>query len=76
MNIIYEDTKKDLPREQLHRLFVSAGWSDGTETPEMVEKGYGIPWLNSSLVVFGMGKRQACRSSTRFKRHYVPFGDL
>ena len=51
MNIIYNDTKKDLPPEQLHKLFVAVGWSDGTETPEMIQKGYSVPWVNSTLVI-------------------------
>ena len=51
MNIIYNDKQKDLPPEQLHKLFVAVGWSDGTETPEMIAKGYSIPWVNSTLVI-------------------------
>jgi len=51
MNINYNDTQKDLPPEQLRDLFISVGWSDGSETPDMVKAGYGIPWINSTLVV-------------------------
>ena len=50
MGIIYNDMKKDLPSEQLHRLFISVGWSDGSETPDMVKK-YNIPFINSTLVI-------------------------
>lgn len=50
MGIIYNDMKKDLPSEQLHRLFMSVGWSDGSETPDMVEK-YNVPFINSTLVI-------------------------
>jgi len=50
MNIIYNDTKKDLPCEQLHKLFISVGWSDGSETPEMISK-YNVPFINSTLVI-------------------------
>ena len=50
MSIIYNDTKKDLPSEELHRLFVSAGWSDGSETLEMI-MNYNIPFINSALVI-------------------------
>jgi GNAT superfamily N-acetyltransferase len=50
MGIIYNDTRKDLPSEQLHRLFLSVGWSDGSETPDMV-KNYNIPFVNSTLVI-------------------------
>ena len=49
--VTYNDTVKDLPPEQLHALFVAVGWSDGTETPNMIEKGYSIPWINATLVV-------------------------
>ena len=51
MNIKYKDTQKDLPPEQVHKLFVAVGWSEGSETPEMIQKGYYIPWINSTLVV-------------------------
>ena len=51
MNITYNDTKKDLPPEQLHKLFVAVGWSDGSETPDMIKNGWSIPWVNSTLVV-------------------------
>ena len=51
MNITYNDKQKDLPHEQVHKLFVAVGWSDGTETPEMITKGYSIPWINSTLVI-------------------------
>lgn len=50
MGIIYNDTKKDLPSEQLHRLFMSVGWSDGSETSNMI-KNYNIPFINSTLVI-------------------------
>ena len=51
MDITYYDTKKDLPPEQLRDLFIAVGWSDGRETADMVQKGYRIPWMNSTLVV-------------------------
>ena len=50
MNIVYEETEKALPCGELHQLFVSAGWSDGSETPEMIQN-YNIPFINSTLVV-------------------------
>ncbi len=50
MDIIYNDIKKDLPSEQLHKLFVSVGWSDGSETLDMINN-YNIPFINSTLVV-------------------------
>ena len=51
MNIVFNDTRKDLPPELLHKLFVAVGWSDGSETPDMIKKGYSIPWINSTLVI-------------------------
>ena len=50
MGIIYNDTKKDLPSEQLHGLFMSVGWSDSSETSDMI-KNYNIPFINSTLVI-------------------------
>ena len=50
-HVTYNDNIKDLPPEQLHKLFVSAGWSDVFETPDMINTGYRIPWINSTLVV-------------------------
>ncbi len=50
MGIVYDDTKNDLPCEQLHKLFVSVGWSDGSETPEMIGN-YNVPFINSTLVI-------------------------
>ena len=50
MGIIYNDTRKDLPSEQLHGLFMSVGWSDSSETSNMI-KNYNIPFINSTLVI-------------------------
>lgn len=50
MNIIYNDTKKDLPSEQLYKLFVEVGWSGTSDTPDMI-KNYNIPFINSTLVI-------------------------
>lgn len=50
MNIIYNDVKKDLPSEQLHRLFKLVGWADGPETSDMVEY-FNMPFINSTLVI-------------------------
>lgn len=50
MGVVYNDTKKDLPYEQLHKLFMSVGWSDGSETSDMIEN-YNIPFVNSTLVI-------------------------
>ena len=50
MEIVYDDVRKDLPSERLQELFMSVGWSDGSETPSMV-KAYNIPFINSALVI-------------------------
>jgi len=49
-NFFYDDLRKNLPSEQLHRLFVLVGWSDGLETPEMLNN-YNLPFINSTLVI-------------------------
>ena len=50
MAITYNDTKKDLPSAQLHKLFVAVGWSDGTDTPEMIGN-YNVPFIHSTVVI-------------------------
>jgi hypothetical protein len=37
VSIIYNDIKKDLSCEELHRLFVLVGWSDGSDTLDMIK---------------------------------------
>ncbi len=49
-NITFDELKKELPSDELHRLFMSVGWSDGSETPDMREK-FNLPFKNSTLVV-------------------------
>lgn len=46
----YDDSKKELPSDQLHRLFLLAGWSDGSEGPEILDK-FNLPFKNSTLVI-------------------------
>jgi len=52
MNIHYNDTKKDLPVEQLSHLFGSVGWSkkEIEMTPEVL-CNFNIPFINSTLVI-------------------------
>ena len=50
MSIQYNAVKKDLPPEQLHRLFRAVGWSDGSETEDMKSK-FSLPFIGSTLVV-------------------------
>lgn len=48
MSVTYK-TNKDLPCDQLAVLFAAVGWSDGTETPEMLEN-FNKPFIHSALV--------------------------
>ncbi len=50
MNIIYNDVKKDLPSEQLHRLFKLVGWADGPEASDLLMY-FNKPFINSTLVI-------------------------
>ncbi|GIP53262.1 GNAT family N-acetyltransferase [Paenibacillus vini] len=50
MSIVFNDSIKDLPSDQLHGLFMSVGWSDGRETIEML-KCFNLPFKNSTLVI-------------------------
>lgn len=49
-NIVYNEVEKALPSRELHRLFQLVQWSDGNESPEMIE-GFNQPFLNSTLVI-------------------------
>lgn len=52
MTITYNDTKKDLPVEQLHHLFFLAGWAGSDITPDPdILKVFNIPFINSTLVI-------------------------
>jgi len=52
MNITYNDTKKDLPVEQLYHLFYSAGWAGSDPTPDAdILKSFNVPFINSTLVI-------------------------
>ena len=48
MSIIYSE-KKDLPCDQLDKLFVSAGWSDPKAAHDV--SWFKIPYTNSTLVI-------------------------
>jgi ribosomal protein S18 acetylase RimI-like enzyme len=50
--ITYNDTKKDLPVEQLYRLFYLAGWAGSDIIPDPdILKNFNIPFINSTLVI-------------------------
>jgi len=60
MNIHYNETKKDLPVEQLHHLFFSAGWTNteiAQEDPEII-KNFNRPFINSTLVISAWEKER------------------
>lgn len=49
MQIVY-DTRKELPSEGLHDLFMAVGWSDGAISPSML-KNFNVPFINSTIVI-------------------------
>jgi ribosomal protein S18 acetylase RimI-like enzyme len=51
MNIVYNGEKKNLPFEQLHKIFIAVGWSDDAEMSDEMRAGFMQPWHNSTLVV-------------------------
>jgi ribosomal protein S18 acetylase RimI-like enzyme len=52
MNITYRTDLKELPCDQLYRLFDSAGWVKGETEPESDRyKHFNAPFINSALVV-------------------------
>ncbi|MCL2708965.1 MAG: GNAT family N-acetyltransferase [Defluviitaleaceae bacterium] len=52
MEITYSEAKKDLPAEQLHRLFFLAGWAGDEPVcdPEALPF-FSLPFINSTVVV-------------------------
>ncbi len=56
MEIYYDDTRKDLPCEQLYRLFQAAGWTgeenaEETEEDRFLRQHFNAPFLRSTLVI-------------------------
>ena len=52
MIITYNDTKKDLPVDQLYNLFFMAGWAGTEYNPAPVTlKYFNVPFINSTLVI-------------------------
>jgi len=50
-NIYFDNSKKDLPVDQLYRIFKLVGWVDEAKgTPEML-KNFNLPFINSTLVI-------------------------
>jgi len=48
--ILFNDDLKDIPIDQLHSLFMSAGWIREPETQEMISN-FNLPFINSTLVI-------------------------
>ena len=51
MSITYNDEKKDLPSDQLKRLFVLAGWCDDSDDDDDMSRHFNAPFIRSTLVV-------------------------
>ena len=49
-NVQYLEDRKELPADQLRRLFLRSGWSDGKETAQQKEN-FHLPFLRSTYVV-------------------------
>lgn len=49
MNITYKSIK-DLPNEQLYKLFVSVGWADESTTTQSMIDNFNKPFINSTIV--------------------------
>lgn len=50
MNITYK-TEKDLPCDQLQRIFSAVGWSENNETTDAMLENFNKPFINSTIVV-------------------------
>lgn len=50
MNITYK-TIKDLPNEQLYKLFSSVGWADKGSTTQAMIDNFNKPFINSTIVI-------------------------
>ena len=47
--ITYDDSKKDLPSDQLLHLFFCAGWTDSNNAPYPdLLKVFSVPFINST----------------------------
>ena len=50
MNTTYKAIK-DLPNEQLYKLFVSVGWADESTTTQAMIDNFNKPFINSTIVI-------------------------
>ena len=50
MNITYKSIK-DLPNEQLYKLFVAVGWADESTTTQAMIDNFNKPFINSTIVI-------------------------
>jgi len=52
VKITYNDTKKNLPVDQLYYLFSAAGWTGSESTPDpYILQNFNVPFINSTLVI-------------------------
>jgi len=49
MNITYKSIK-DLPNQQLYKLFISVGWADESTTTQSMVDNFNKPFVNSTIV--------------------------
>lgn len=56
MEIVYKE-EKDLPNDQLHKLFMAVGWSDGKED-EFKLNNFNAPFKNSTIVISAWDKEK------------------
>ena len=50
MNTTYKAIK-DLPNQQLYKLFVSVGWADESTTTQAMIDNFNKPFINSTIVI-------------------------
>ncbi len=50
MNITYKSIK-DLPNQQLYKLFVSVGWANESTTTQSMIDNFNKPFINSTIVI-------------------------
>lgn len=50
MRITYKE-QKDLPCEQLAKVFMSVGWADASQTTQSMIDNFNKPFINSTIVI-------------------------
>lgn len=49
--ITYNESKKDLPADQLYRLFFQAGWTNSQTSDPKILRKFNAPFINSTMVI-------------------------